>query len=415
MKPLRVLLPTLGSAGDVHPFIALALALRARGHEPIILTNPFFEDLITQQGFRFLPIGNIDTARTAIANPDVWDLRKGFGILASLIVPSIEQVFAAIERHSDDSTVVAYSTLAFGARVAQEKLGVPSASVHLQPSVIRTFGDQGMFGNVRLSASHPRWFKKMVFRLADSLIIDRHVKAPLNRFRATLGLASVDRVMFRWVHSPQCVIGFFPEWFAPPQPDWPPNTHAVGFPLWDAGDEEIPQGAEDFLNGGEPPVIFTPGSAGATMQQFFDESVRAASSLRLRAMLVTNYPEQVPAVLPDGIQVFGYLPFSKILPRASLLVYHGGIGTLAQAVKAGVRQLVVPHGYDQFDSGWRLERLGLGRTISMSRYRANRVADAIADLLAADGNGGRRGAYSARLDSAAALTRACELIESLRQ
>ena len=387
----------------------------ARGHEPTILTNPFFEDLVTKQGLRFLPIGNIDSARVAIANPDVWDLRKGFGIIAGVIVPSIEQVFRAIETHSDDSTVVAYSTLSFGARVAQEKLGVPSASVHLQPSVIRTFGDQGMFGNVRLSAAHPRWFKRTIFRLADSLIIDRHVKAPLNRFRATLGLAAVDRVMFRWMHSPQCVIGFFPEWFAEPQPDWPPNTHAVGFPLWDAGEQEIAQEAEQFLDEGEPPVIFTPGSAGATMHQFFDESVSAASTLRVRAMMITNYPEQVPRVLPDGIKAFGYLPFSKVLPRASLLVYHGGIGTLAQAVKAGVRQLVVPHGYDQFDSGWRLEQLGLGASLARRSYRAARVACAIDELLADKGSVQRRAAYSARLDSAASLTRACELIENLRQ
>ena len=68
-------------------------------------------------------------------------------------------------------------------------------------------------------------------------------------------------------------------------------------------------------------------------------------------MLITNFPAQLPATLPSGFKAFGYLPFSDVLPRAALLVYHGGIGTLAQAVKAGVPQLVVPSAHDQFDNG----------------------------------------------------------------
>jgi rhamnosyltransferase subunit B len=305
--------------------------------------------------------------------------------------------------------------LAIGARVAQEKLGVPSASVHLQPSVIRTFADQGMMGNVRLSASRPKWFKQGLFRLIDFLILDRRIKEPLNALRATLGLAPVDRVMHRWLHSPQLVIAFFPEWFAAAQPDWPANTHTVGFPLWDADGEVAPLAeAEEFLNAGAAPIIFTPGSAGSTMQRFFKESVKAARQMGLRAMLVTNYPEQVPKNLPPNIKVFGYLPFSQVLPRAALLVYHGGVGTLAQGIKAGIPHLVVPHGYDQFDSGWRVEQLGLGRSIAQSRYRARRVVPIIESILSDGTSVQRRRELAPRIDSADAVTRACKLIEALR-
>src|SRR5579871_790632 len=101
----------------------------------------------------------------------------------------------------------------------------------------------------------------------------------------------------------------------------------------------------------------------------------------MRAMLVTNYPEQGPTPLPEGIRVFGYVPFSKVLPKAALLVYHGGVGTLAQGIKAAVPHLAVPQGYDQFDSGWRIERLGLGRSIPETRYRARRVARTIEEIL----------------------------------
>jgi rhamnosyltransferase subunit B len=413
LRSLNILLPTLGSAGDVHPFIALGKALAARGHRATILTNPIFQPLIEAQGLEFLPVGTAHEARAAIANPELWHLRKGFPIIAQVIVPAIAEVYRLIEKHAQENTVVAFSSLAFGARVAQEKLGVASASVHLQPSVIRTFADQGMMGNVRLSASRPSWFKHGLFRLIDALILDRSLKTPLNEFRAAIGLKAVDRVMHRWMHSPELVIAFFPEWFAAAQPDWPANTHAVGFPLWDDGDTAPVMEAEEFLGSGPAPLVFTPGSAGSTMQRFFRESVEVSRLLGMPAMLVTNYPEQIPAMLPQGVRTFGYLPFSQVLPRAALLVYHGGVGTLAQGIKAGVPHLVVPHGYDQFDSGWRIEQLGLGRSIAQNRYRARHVVRVIGALLKDDVSRTRREAFKSRINSADALTSACRLLEEL--
>jgi rhamnosyltransferase subunit B len=273
------------------------------------------------------------------------------------------------------------------------------------------------------------WFKQAFFRLVDWAAIDRNLKRPLNDFRATLGLPPVDRVLHKWVHSPQCVICFFPEWFAARQPDWPPRAHLVGFPLWDGGGGapgdtgvlcdtgssaiSVPAEAEEFLNAGEPPVVFTPGSAAATMQRFFAESVETALSLDVRAMLITNFQEQLPRDLPRNVKAFGYVPFSEVLPRAALLVYHGGIGTLAQTIRAGIPHLVVPSGHDQFDNAWRIEQLGLGLSVPQARYRSDRAARAIRSILADPRMIGQSRQYAAKTDSAAAVTRACELVEGL--
>jgi rhamnosyltransferase subunit B len=225
------------------------------------------------------------------------------------------------------------------------------------------------------------------------------------------------------VHSPQCVICFFPEWFAVRQPDWPPRAHLVGFPLWDGGGGapgdtgssamSVPAEAEEFLNAGEPPVVFTPGSAAATMQRFFAESVETALRLDVRAMLITNFQEQLPRDLPRNVKAFGYVPFSEVLPRAALLVYHGGIGTLAQTIRAGIPHLVVPSGHDQFDNAWRIEQLGLGLSVPQARYRSDRAARAIRSILADPRMIGQSRQYAAKTDSAAAVTRACELVEGL--
>ena len=414
--PLHVLLPTLGSAGDVHPVIALGLALKARMHRATILTNPMFQPLIEKHGLEFLPVGTIADADAAISDPDLWHPRKGFEVVARrVMVPAIAEIYRLIEAHADADTVVAASSISLGARVAQDRLGVPTATVHLQPSIIRSLVDQGKMGEFRISASQPMWFKRAFFRLVDWAMIDRELKRPLNQFRATLGLAPVNRVFRRWVHSPQCVIGFFPEWFAARQMDWPPHTHLVGFPLWDGagGDARVSPEADAFLNAGDPPVIFTPGSAASSMRRYFLESVAAVRMLGVRAMLVTNFQEQLPRELPLGVNAFGYLPFSELLPRAALLVYHGGIGTLAQTLKAGIPHLVVPNGHDQFDNGWRIEQLGLGRSIPQTRYRAGRAAEAIRAILGDTALKQRCREYAARVHSPTALRLACELIEGL--
>ncbi len=380
-----------------------------------MLTNPLFQELIEGQGLGFLAVGTIEGARATIADPDLWHPRKGFGVVAQrAIVPSIAETYRHIERHADDRTVVASSGIAFGARLAHERLGIPLATVHLQPSIIRSLVDQGMAGNVRISASQPMWFKKAFFQLADWLMMDRQLKRPLNELRATLGLPPIAHVMHQWMHSPQLVIGFFPEWFATPQPDWPLNMHLVGFPLWDTGGTRVlPPDANAFLMEGEPPVVFTPGSAAATMHQFFAESVIAARELGVRAMLVTNFPEQVPSDLPVHVKVFGYVPFSELLHRTALLVYHGGIGTLAQTIKAAIPHVVVPNSHDQFDNGWRIEQMGLGRSIPQTRYRARTVAQAIRRILDDGEMRSRCRDVASRVDSDAAVTHACELIEGL--
>src|SRR4029079_14583906 len=90
-------------------------------------------------------LGTLEEAQATIADPDLWHARKGFEVIARrAILPAMTQVYRHIERHADDRTVVAASGIAFGARIAQERLGVPTATVHLQPSIIRSLIDHGM-------------------------------------------------------------------------------------------------------------------------------------------------------------------------------------------------------------------------------------------------------------------------------
>ncbi len=414
-RKLHILLPTLGSAGDVNPFIGIGVALRQRGHRVTLITNEIFSQAAQHAGLEFIAMGNAAEVDAALDDPRMWHPIRSFEfVVERAVAPNLERLHALLVRHASANTVVAASSLCFGARVAQETHGLPLATVHLQPALLRSLVDYGTLGMLPMGPRTPRWLKRAVFRLSDVLITGRHLNPPLNAFRARFGLPPVRDVFGGYVHSPQLVLALFPEWLAPAQPDWPRNTHQTGFVLYDAGNNNaVPEGVEEFLASGPPPVVITPGSAAATLNDFFKQSIEACRLANVRAMLVTNFAQQLPPKLPRDVRAFPYVPFSKVLHRSAAIVYHGGIGTLAQAVRARIPQLVVPQAYDQPDNAARVERLNLGKSIPAHRYTAARAARALRDLLESPTLTRTLGECAARMDPAAALTRTCELIEQL--
>lgn len=413
--PLRVLLPTIGSSGDVNPVVGLGCALRERGHEVTVATNEVFSEQVRSSGLGFAALGTAAEAERIMRDPDLWHPLRGFPcIVRGAILPNIRRLHALIASRRGPSSVVAATTLCLGARVAAESLGVPAATLHLQPSVLRSLVDGGRLGPLGLGPRVPRPVKRALYRLIDGVLADRLICPALNAFRAELGLAPVRRVFGPYLHSPRLVLGLFPDWFAPAQPDWPPNTHLTGFVLHDEAGRPMPEGAEAFLAGGPPPVLVTPGSAATDRGEFFRASVDACAVLGVRAMLVTNHPEQLPRALPAGVRAFPYLPFSRALPACSAIVYHGGIGTLAQAVRAGVPHVVVPNTFDQPDNGGRVERMGLGVMVGPGAFRRpGRAARALGAVLGSPQTRERCRRLMSRIEPGAGASRACELIEGL--
>lgn len=412
---LDILLPTIGSAGDVYPVIELGGALRKRGHRVTVIANQFFGQQVWAAGLEFSALGTVQEWEAGIADPRLWHPSKSFQyIVERAIIPNIAPLYHIIRERQTSKTVVAASGMCFGARIAQEKLGIPLATLHLQPAMLRSLVDGGRQGRMVMDATVPQAFKRMLWWLADKAWIDRLLAPAINSFRASLGLSPVHRILKDSIHSTQLVIGLFPDWFGPIQPDWPQNTRLTGFVLHDGSEGYIVRNAvEEFLAAGPPPLVFTPGSAATTLKDFFRESVGACRIGGHRAMLITNFPEQLPRSLPSGVRAFSYLPFSRILPHCSAIVHPGGIGTMAQAIKAGIPQLVVPHAHDQPDNAFRIERLGLGISIYPERYQAASVARALKQLLTSSQIGTRCADYAERIDSQAAVNQACDLIEGL--
>lgn len=413
---MRVLIFAIGSAGDVHPFIGVGRELQARGHEVFIVTGAPFEQAVTRSGLSFRPLGTMEDFERLRNNPDLWHPTKAFPtVVRYAATPSYGPILEhARELHLPGETVLVGSSLAIGARNVRELLGVPLVTVHLAPSLFPSVYRQPVLHGLPVGQGAPRFLKKLQWDFC-AWVGDRLVLPGLNRFRRTQGLPPARDVMWQWWHSPDRVIALFPEWFAPPQPDWPAQTRITGFPLFDeTGIREIPAEVEEFLAAGEAPVIFTPGSAMVHGHAFFAEAVAALKASGRRGMLLSPYLQAIPPDLPASIRHFPYIPFSQVLPRAAALVYHGGIGTCAQTLRAGIPHLIQPMAHDQLDTLSRVRDLGVGDGLPVRHFKAPAIA-AMLDRLTGDAALKQRARELAgRFDPTGWLRRTCELIEQTR-
>lgn len=415
MKPLRILIFAIGSAGDVHPFIGIGVALQRRGHEVFVATSPIFENEVTASSLGFRPLGTLEDYHRIKDDPDLWHPVRSFpAIVRHAIDPSHQPILEITrELHLPGKTVLIASSLAFGTRTPRELLGIPMATVHLAPSLFPSVFHQPTIHGMPFGNRAPRFLKRLQWKIAGK-VVDHHALPVLNRFRQSHGLDPAKHLLAGWWNSPDRVIALFPDWFAAPQPDWPPQTVQTGFPLFDGkGVRPVSPELEAFLTAGEPPVIFTPGSAMAHGHTFFKEAAAAVRQLGCRALFLTPFTETVPENLPAGTAHFPYAPFSEILPRAAVLVYHGGIGTCAQALQAGIPQLIQPMAHDQFDTLARIRELGVGLGLMPARFVAKNIAASLRQLLSDPAFRQRASLVQQKFEPARWIETTCTTIEAL--
>jgi UDP:flavonoid glycosyltransferase YjiC (YdhE family) len=402
---MRVLLIPYGSAGYVLPFIKLGSTLERRGHHVIVVACGYFRSIVEKEGLNFVesyPTAEYTSA--SIGRPTFWKLRQFLRGAVGRVLDKTQKVYDIIaEKYVPGDTVVASQSWVLGARIAQEKLGVPLATIHLSPLLFGSVHDTG-----RVLPFTPKLIMRLAHRLAD-----RRFGPGINEFRRRLGLGPVSYIL-SWWHSPQRVIGLFPDWFAAPQPDWPANTELVGFPLVGGSHDESnpPDELDAFVAEGEPPLIFSHGSFMKDVRQYLSVSAEAARLVGCRAVLFTSRLDQIPESLPDGVRCFGFVPF-RLPKRAAAHVHHGGIGTIAYTMAAGIRQLTVPVMFDQPDNCRRLKRLGVSESMRSREYWPRTIASKLKALLDSATVAENCHRYAAKCHENDALERAGDLLERL--
>lgn len=410
---MHFLMTSVGSSGDVHPYIGLGRRLRERGHEVTLLAADPHQPAIERAGLGFASIWSAADYEAVTEDPDLWHPRRGLGAVLRVAARGLDPLWRELAaRYQPGRTMIVGHPLAFGARAFEEKYQVPALTLHLAPGSIRTTHQvPALPPGVDISRL-PLGVKRALWWLADRTTVDPQIAPALNRWRAGHGLPPVDRIFHSWLNSPQGVIGLFPSWFGPRQPDWPVRFHHASFPLWDDVEPAHPDpDLEAFLASGSPPIVCSPGSANRHAARFFAAAADAIARLGARGLFLTGYPEQLPRDLPGTILHRRYLPFSRVLPRASAFVHHGGIGSAAQGLAAGVPQLTMPMGFDQPDNALRLQRLGVGRWLAPRRFTGDRVARTLSALLGDPAVRSAATGLRERLRERDGIAIACEIIE----
>ncbi len=410
----RIAVSALGSAGDVNPFLGIAMGLARRGHHVTFLTNPYFENAVRTAGLAFSPIGTKAEFIEHMNNPDVWDeLRAGdlaFGVAASWTAEGFRRL-AVLKEQGLDIIVAAFQC--FGARIANEALGIPLATVLHYPILAESVHDPVRYPVLRALARTGPLGVRLMYGLAD-WCVERVVLPDINACRVELGLEPVRKID-KWIWSPQRVIGLWPDWLRGPQRDWLKQLKVTGFITYD-GNGETPNAAAEWNDKAflaRKPIVFTAGTAMAHSREFFRAALDAVERLNEPALFMTQFREQLPDNLPSHVRHLSFAPFGDLLPHCSAIVHHGGIGTCARGLRAGIPQVIVPFAFDQFDNAHLLARAKVGASVSSRRLSGAAFVQALTRLRSSPGIQERCRVLAQKMAAYDPLDETCRLIEGV--
>ncbi|HVU36977.1 MAG TPA: nucleotide disphospho-sugar-binding domain-containing protein [Opitutales bacterium] len=412
-RPLSLLFAPFGSEGDVRPVLWLAGGLAARGHRITFIITPYYRRLVESRGWAALDIGTVEEFSRGLRDPRLWQPRAGSELVIELMIASLPRYAAVLDHTAGNFDLVVGTTLGTGAFTWAEQRRLPRLLLHLQPMCLRSAGDCPVFlEGLDWLRRAPDWVKRGLFGLSDFLLA-RKLLASVNAYRATRGLRPLREIYPELWNGADGVAALFPDWYGPAQPDWPRPVRQFGFPREPAQDNPppLPAELENFLTAGEPPILWTHGSANLDTEKFAAVARAATSALGARGLLVG--PAFTDAKSDGNFLAIAHAPFERVFSRCRAVVHHGGIGTSVQALAAGVPQLVVPRAHDQPDNAARLARLGVGARLRYGNFSAAAAMEKLRGLLADPATAAACAQFQQKIHEARPLPALCDWAETL--
>ena len=388
----KIVIVTIGSLGDLHPFIATAKALEGFGHEPVMAVPKNYVAKVENAGLKAFPVfpGFDDLSREMGISEAQFAMRLMADIdfmFGKVVLPALGESARLLDEICNGVDLIFGSPFAFAGDIIAEKRAIAFAAGVLQPGLILSAYDPIYSPQARVLKLAPQtrmgigwnqaWIKLIKFASHA-----RYGNA-INKVRRAHGVPDSRFAPFLDPNKVASIIAMYSEFLGGVQPDYYPNTHITGFPIFDSesgAPESLDDELEAFLQKGPPPLIFTLGSLAVhAAADFYRTSQKIAADLSQRAILLTGIGTDLTS--SDNILVRSYLPHSQIFPQSSAIIHHGGIGTTGQVLRAGKPQLVVPHLGDQWDNGKRIERLGTGLMLDAKKYTYANAKDRISQIL----------------------------------
>ncbi|MBL9173892.1 MAG: glycosyltransferase family 1 protein [Verrucomicrobiales bacterium] len=409
------MLATVGTDGDIFPFFGLGRVLRSRGYRVTLATHEHFRARAANAGLEFLTLVSGAETEDLLSRRSLWHPILGPWTIATWGRPLMHRQYAELRRlvSPADSALIA-SPGVIGARLVAEERSIPLVSIVLQPWLIPSrMAPPAMMGGGTLSPNAPR-FVGAAYDRAFDLVGWFLVGRGLNRLRSSLGMAPVRRV-FQWWLSERLALGLFPDWYGPPQGDWPPQLRLTGFPIGDSRDDSgLPGDLGAHCARDRPTVAFSFGTGMKHAAALFSECIEACRLGGWNGILLTRFREQLPENLPAFVKHCGFVAFERLFPRCGAVVHHGGIGTTAKALGAGIGQVILPFGFDQLDNAKRVVRLGVGTWLPRADHRAGPIVEALRKVLVPEVRSRAR-AIAGRFDGMDGLRDAVNQIEGYWQ
>ncbi len=385
----HIVITTFGSTGDLNPFIALGLALRSNGHDILFAVEDNFEQRLSSLGFPVRVLTGDQAEALGPYNHQIFNSDQPLTSLKllvdSYILPTLPAKVAELREICQEADLLISVASQFAASIVAEMLQIPWIAVILTPSTLPSASIAAQPMPVPLPAPLQRLSNRFSWFLGG-IFLRRIVDKPVNQLRRALHVPPRSNLMWTGNLSPRfTALAVSPALMQRPH-DWPEYVQMTGFCFWDGSvNWQFPETLKAFLHGGKPVVAVTAGTVAlgerALFAPYYQNSIESILACGTRALLI-NAPEMSasPEDLEDVLQI-PFAPFSQVFPACAAVIHHGGIGTIAQCLRAGVPSLVVPGGMDQPFNAAQVMQCKAGLWIPRKRYTVRRAEQALRALL----------------------------------
>lgn len=411
----EIIISTIGTKGDIYPLAGIAMALLSRDLKVVFLSNPKFKDYIENCQIPFEPIGTLEQYEEFHFNKEIWNPHKDTTMLGfdNYFLPATLDAYKYVEaRHKQGANMMVLTLgVTNGARIAADKYSIPNGIIALSPNKFFSIYSPPaplcwIYPKILPELLAPVFYKT-IYLLWNSKIGSKYLK----KLHVHIKVKSKLYPHSYNYDKENLLIGFFPEWFGMRARDWPKKIKLVGFSLHDEINQKSRTQIDSFIAKKGPPIVFTTGTGVHDTSDIFREGRRICETLNMPGIFVGG---QLGKELLNGAELcqhVNYVDFEYTLPKCQAIIHHGGIGTTAQAIRAGIPQLIRPLAFDQPDNANRIHKLGLGTFIFPEHFNAETAAPILKAMIDYAPHNKNLAMYSADLKRSNAIEKACDLIE----